>query len=379
MAESLKHQFGPEIPKNIAAMLVDVYSEFDAEGFIEQVLVDYEGLELKGRALHIAHVLRDYLPSKYSEAINVLVDSLGAKLERTDYFGMSPFLYFPHVLFVSEFGLDHFEESMNAQYELTQRFSAEFSIRAFIEKYPEKTMKRLGIWALDSDVHIRRLASEGTRPRLPWAQRLPSFQKDPAPVLEILEILKDDPELFVRRSVANNLNDIGKDHPQILVDVAERWMVDASEDRQWVVRHALRSAVKRADPKALAILGFQPNSKLVIQAENMSPPKPKMGNSVHISFDLHNQDQITQSVMVDFRIHFMKANGKPSPKVFKMKSVTLKPNEIISLGKKVSLAEMSTRKHYPGVHKVDVMLNGVMHELGQFELEPIEQACLSGS
>ncbi|GAA3940742.1 DNA alkylation repair protein [Litoribacillus peritrichatus] len=372
MAEPLKHRFGPEIPEKISAMIVEVYPEFTVNDFLEFCLSDYQALELKARALRIAQGFKATLPDSYPEAIKILVHSLGEKLTKTDDFGMSPFVYFPHVLFVSEYGLEHFEESMAAQYELTQRFSAEFSIRAFIEKYPEDTMARLAEWALDPDVHIRRLASEGTRPRLPWAQRLPIFQKDPQPVLKILELLKDDPELFVRRSVANNLNDIGKDNPQVLVDVAERWMVGASAERQWIVRHALRSAVKRAEPKALAILGYQPSENLEVVSVKITPTKVNKGESVTVCFTLKNNGSLQQSVMADFSIHFVKANGKTSPKVFKMKSLQLGPNEQVTLSKKVSLAEMTTRKHYPGVHKVDVILNGVTHPLGQFELMALE-------
>ena len=162
----------------------------------------------------------------------------------------------PHCFFVAEYGLDHFEPSMQAHYQLTQRFTAEFSIRPFLIKHTEATLARLRQWARDPNEHVRRLVSEGTRPRLPWASRLPAFQADPAPVLALLELLKDDPALYVRRSVANNLNDIGKDHPRVLMQTAQRWMRDATPERAWVVRHALRWAVKQGDPAALKVLGF---------------------------------------------------------------------------------------------------------------------------
>ena len=170
---------------------------------------------------------------------------------------MAAFLYMPHLFFVARHGLDHFEDSMRAQHALTQLFTAEYSIRAFLEKHPGATLARLREWTADPSHHVRRLVSEGTRPRLPWAPRLRAFQKDPRPVLELLELLKDDPELYVRRSVANNLNDIGKDHPALLTAVAKRWLRGASPERRWIVSHALRSAVKRADAGALGALGYR--------------------------------------------------------------------------------------------------------------------------
>ena len=162
---------------------------------------------------------------------------------------------------------------MQAQHELTQRFTAEFSIRPFIERHPEATLARLAQWTQDPSPHVRRLVSEGTRPRLPWASRLRDFQRDPAPVLALLERLKDDPELYVRRSVANNLNDIGKDHPDLLADVARRWLQNASPERRWIVRHALRSAIKRAEPGALSALGYGAAPTLAIERVRIEPKR----------------------------------------------------------------------------------------------------------
>ncbi|MDZ4702003.1 MAG: hypothetical protein SH809_19995 [Rhodothermales bacterium] len=209
MAEPLKNQYGPEIPRKIAGMIAPVYPAFDREGFLQSALDGYEALELLPRGRHIAKALRRHLPDEYPAAIDLLIASLGPKLEGTESFGMAPFLYLPHVFFVMDYGVDHFEPSMRAQYEITQRFSAEYSIRAYLEHHPEATLARLRQWVDDPSPHVRRLVSEGTRPLLPWASRLRAFQRDPSPVIELLELLKDDPELYVRRSVANNLNDIG--------------------------------------------------------------------------------------------------------------------------------------------------------------------------
>lgn len=368
MAEPLKNQFGTEISVTIARMISRVFSAFDQDAFLKDALDGYESLELMPRGRKIAHTLRRHLPGDYEIAVAVLINSIGPKLGQTEDLGMASFLYLPHTCFVAEYGLDHFEISMRAQYELTQRFSAEFCIRPFLEWHPEATLARLKTWTSDPSPHVRRLVSEGTRPRLPWAPRLREFQKDPGPVLALLDLLKDDPELYVRRSVANNLNDIGKDHPLRLVETASRWMMDAPEERRWLVRHALRSAVKRGEPGALAVMGFGEDAQVSIGGSTITPTRVAMGGAVTIAFDMINTDSQQQRVLVDFRVHFIKANGKGHPKVFKLKLVDLKPGQTVRLLKTISLAEMTTRKHYPGTHQVDVIINGSIRELGKFEL-----------
>ena len=257
---------------------------------------------------------------------------------------------------------------MLAQYELTQRFTAEFSIRPFLERYTQETFAQLKQWANDPNVHVRRLVSEGTRPRLPWAPRLKILQKDPSPVLRLLELLKDDPELYVRRSVANNLNDIGKDNPSIFIETANRWMEGATKERCRLVRHALRSAIKRRDTNALKILGFSETAKVSLDKISISPGNPKMGGKVVLSFQLTSTVSHTQDILVDYCVHFMKSNGKTSPKIFKLKTINIKPKESVLLKKSVSLANMTTRKHYPGKHIVDIILNGKLKRLGEFKL-----------
>jgi 3-methyladenine DNA glycosylase AlkC len=373
MAEPLKNRYGPEVPQRIGAMLAAVTPGFDAALFCRDVLADYEARDLMARGQRIAQVMRDHLPASYPDALDRVMASIGPKLATTNSFGMGPFLYLPYVNFVARYGLDHFEPSMAAQHALTQRFTAEFSIRPYLERHPQATLARLHEWADDPSEHVRRLVSEGTRPRLPWASRLREFQRDPAPVLALLERLKDDGSLYVRRSVANNLNDIGKDHPAMLVQVTGRWWRDApagsaGDHRRWLVRHALRSAVKRADPDALALLGFGRQANMELLAPRITPAQLAIGGAVTIGFDLENRTAAAQRVLVDFRVHFVKANGRAAPKVFKLKTVDLAAGQRVSLSRKLSVARMSTRQHYAGRHQVDVMLNGQVMPLGAFEL-----------
>ena len=370
MAEPLKNRFGTDVPATIASMVAAVYPAFPTKAFMRDVLRGYEALELMPRGRHIARALRRHLPPSYPKAVDLLVASAAQPRGRDAGAGLGSFLFMPHCFFVAEFGLEHFEPSMRAQYALTQLFTAEFSIRAFLIHHPQATLARLGQWALDPNEHVRRLVSEGSRPRLPWAPRLPAFQADPRPVLALLELLKDDPALYVRRSVANSLNDIGKDHPDLLARTARRWLADATPERAWVVQHALRFSVKQGDPSALDALGYGKTASVEIRNATINPARAVMGSSINIRFDIHNPRKHTQNLMVDFQVHYIKANGKPKPKVFKLKTLALAPEQSASLKKKLSLAEMTTRKHYPGQHRVDALVNGKAIPLGSFELEP---------
>ncbi|MFZ1502901.1 MAG: DNA alkylation repair protein [Nitrospira sp.] len=368
MAEPLKNSFGADVPRTIGRMIAAVFPRFDQKGFVRSSLDGYDALELMPRAWKIAHQLRRSLPDDYEQAVEILLASLDQKPERTVAQGMGGFLFLPHVFFVAEYGLEHFETSMRAQYVLTQRFTAEFSIRRYLERHQAATLARLTEWSADASEDVRRLVSEGTRPRLPWAPRLRAFQADPRPVLALLERLKDDPSLYVRRSVANNLNDIGKDHPVLLVETATRWMENATEERRWIIRHALRSAVKRGESGALGLLGFGEAARVSVEKVHITPQRPTIGSSVAIACEIANRASLAQRLLVDLRVHYVKANGAQRPKVFKLKQLQLAPRETAQVGKTLLLAQLTTRTHYPGQHAVDVLINGQAYRLGTFEL-----------
>ncbi len=368
MAEPLKNHFGADVPPAIASMIAAVHPSFPVKKFTRDALAGYEPLSLTERGWHIARVLRKHLPEDYPKAVDILVRSSSQPSGRSVGSGMGSFLFMPHCFFVAEYGLSHFDESMAAQHALTQRFTCEFSIRPYLVHHPEKTLARLRQWAADPSEHVRRLVSECTRPRLPWAMRLPAFQVNPSPVIELLELLKDDPALYVRRSVANNLNDIGKDHPDVLANTAKRWLKSASPEREWVVRHALRWAVKQGEPGALKALGFGKVATVEVLNPETTPKRPSIGGKVTISFDLHNPLKSAQDLMVDFQIHYIKANGTARAKVFKLKTLALPGGATAQLSKSVSLKEMTTRKHFAGLHRVDVIVNGQTMPLGEFEL-----------
>jgi 3-methyladenine DNA glycosylase AlkC len=238
-----------------------VYPELDEKAFQRTALNGLKPLSIMQRGQHLAKALRQHLPKRYEQAVRILLRSLTPPLTGTEDLGLAVFFYLPHVSFVATYGLDPthndgrdpFETSMLAQYELTKRFSAEFSIRPFLIRWPERTLAQLQQWTSDSDPHVRRLCSEGTRPRLPWARRIPAFIKDPHPVLPILEALRDDADLYVRRSVANHIGDIAKDHPRLAFDLCERWLEGATTERKWLLRHAVRHPAKKGVKAAVRI------------------------------------------------------------------------------------------------------------------------------
>lgn len=367
MAEPLKNSFGPEVPRTLAELMSAAHPGFDTDGFVAAALDGYEPLELTPRARQVAHALRSFLPTEPEEAIELVTRAVEPELERERRKGMDGFVYLPLVFFVAEHGLTCFEASMRAQHVLTRLFTAEFSIRAFLDHEPERTLARLDAWTQDPDVHVRRLVSEGTRSRLPWAPRLARFQADPEPVLALLERLKDDPKLYVRRSVANNLNDIAKDHPDRARAVCRRWMRGASPDRRALVRHALRSLVKAGDEEALAILGLEADSPIVVQAR-IEPLEVRIGDKVRVELRLRNPDDTARAVAVDLRVHFVGANGALRPKVFKGVEAELAPGETRTARRTISLRQHTTRKHYPGAHRVELLVNGDTRPGGTFRL-----------
>lgn len=369
MAEPLKNFFDARLIASIAAEVGRAHPSLNQQRFVADGLDGLEALPLLARGEHLGQVLHRHLPSDYERAARVLIDSLPAEpTPREGAPAMAPFRYLPHVCFVARFGLDHFEASMQALYELTQRFTAESSIRPFLVRYPEATYERLLLWARDPNVHVRRLVSEGTRPRLPWAPRLRDFQTEPAPVLGLLELLKDDPERYVQRSVANNLNDIAKDHPDRVVEACWRWRQAASEGRSWIVRHALRSLVKRAHPGALELVGAGRRPKVSVESVEVSPARPRLAERVAVRFELASTGRTEQALLVDYVVHFVKANGARRPKVFKLRRLKLPARASVRLEARLSFVDLTTRKHYRGRHAIELLVNGVRFPLCEFDV-----------
>jgi 3-methyladenine DNA glycosylase AlkC len=370
MADALKTFFSPALVSRLAADLARAHPTFPARAFARDASKGLDALELLDRGRHIARALGAHLPASYPDAVEVLLRSLGPEHRGDELVGagMAPFFYLPHLLFVADRGLDHFDLSMRAQYELTKRFSAESSIRPYIARDPERVMSVLREWAKDPNPHVRRLVSEGTRLRLPWAQRVAWLDAHPDRVLALVELLKDDPSTMVRRSVANNLNDLGKVHPDLLVRTASAWLEEGGADRRRLVEHGLRSIVKRGNRPALRLLGYGTKPSVAVERVVFVPSRVRIGGRVVMHFVLRSTARSPQDLLVDVAVHFVKARGATSAKVFKVRRLALAARARQSLKAAFSLAVHTTRVPQPGTHAVDVIVNGHTMPAGSFDV-----------
>lgn len=350
--------FNPKSIGGLAKGIQQAHGDFNADAFTKEIVDQLGELSYSERIELITGTLEAYLPSDPAISIDILIRALPPEMPSSGEASFRGFIIVTLTRYVSRNGLEHFDLSMRALYEMTKRFTAEWDIRPFIVKYPEQTLKLLKDWLTDPNMHVRRLVSEGTRTRLPWGMRLKMFIDDPYPVLDLLEYLKDDPELYVRRSVANNLNDIAKDHPELVVETLTRWQQNASEGTQWVIKHATRTLIKDGHNEALALLGFDPNVKAELRDLKLNTDLIHMGDTLEFSATLSLQEKAAKDLVVDYVIYFMKANGKLAPKVFKLKTLKAKPGEPIQLSKRHAIKPITTRKYYAGKHELGILVNG---------------------
>lgn len=350
MAEKLKDLFfQTSFFETFAQEISNVYSEFNKSKFMDLVLDNnWEQKELKEKMRHVTECLYLTLPEDYPTALEIL------KKVAPGIRGFEG-MVFPD--FVECYGMDHWDISLPALREFNQCCSSEFAIRLFIKKDQKKAMNHMYLWAEDEEPHVRRLASEGCRPRLPWAMALPALKNDPSPILPILEKLKSDESESVRRSVANNLNDISKDNPQVTLDICERWY-DESENVNKIVKHACRGLLKSGNKRAMLLFGFADPQNLHIKNFKFDQDRLSIGDDIKFSFDLQVKTQKACKVRLEYIVYFVKANGKLSNKVFQIKEMEYKPG-VFGISKKHSFQDQSTRKHYPGEHFISIIVNGV--------------------
>ncbi|VAW42911.1 DNA alkylation repair enzyme [hydrothermal vent metagenome] len=362
-----KDYFDAGLAQQMAGQIRAVHPQFPSDKFVSQIVPQLDGLEMKARTVVFVQALRDHLPAGFANGWAVLDAALGAELTEEGGMFNDGWHYWPIAHFIEVYGLEDFDVGVHAMREITKRHTAEFAIRPFLIHHQEKMLEILHGWAEDDNAHVRRLVSEGTRPRLPWAGRLYQFIEDPSPTLALLEKLKDDPSEYVRRSVSNHLNDIAKDHPQLVVETCRRWWQDGSAERRWIVKRALRTLVKEGDPDALAVLGFGP-PQIELQDFSLSPQIFQLGGKLNLAFTLCSTMDDEQNLVIDFVIHFVKANGKTSGKVFKLKTAVLSPNQSLTIQKSHPIRPITTRKYYPGTHWVKIQVNGQIVGERSFEL-----------
>jgi 3-methyladenine DNA glycosylase AlkC len=364
----LRDVFNPTAVEQLADGIVRVWPAFDRAGFVATINNQLDALNFGGRNVLIRDTLRAYLPPAFPEAVQILLDALGPEIPDCELSGFDRFTVMSQNDFVAAYGLEHLDLSLRALYELTKRFTAEGAIRAFLQRYPESTLARLAEWATDPNCHVRRLVSEGTRPRLPLAPRLRAFVKDPRPVLELLELLKADPVLMVRRSVANNLNDIAKDHPDLVVATLTRWKQAGDPGTEWIIGHAARTLLKQGHTGALALLGYPSETNISVASLQLNQTSVRMGEHLVFAVEIQSAADAPQNLMIDYVVHHRKANGKLAPKVFKLAKKRLNPRETLHLSKSHAFRLLSTRVYYPGRHAIELQINGQRWGWQAFEL-----------
>jgi len=373
MPEPLKNLYSRALIENMGRHLKRVSPSFDAAAFIHQASTGLGALELKERAAQIRVALDACLPADLEAAIDIMLASLhpedNVELSSVsmDDRGIRGWAIMPMSDLVGVRCDEAFDAALYAQKEMTKRFSSEFGIRHLIIQDQDKAMTALVDWADDPNYHVRRLASEGSRPRLPWAMQLPAFIHNPAPSLPILDKLKNDPTEYVRRSVANHLNDIAKDNPDTTAEICAEWMQNATPHRKKLIRHALRTLVKQGHASALETLGFG-EAEIALSPLRVQTPVVQFGEALEFDSVICSTAKQQQKLAIDFIVHWRKANGETAPKVFKLKTVTLAPGERISVSKRHPIRPISTRKYYPGQQAVELQINGKAYGQSVFEL-----------
>ncbi|MFN8436293.1 MAG: hypothetical protein U0V72_01545 [Cytophagales bacterium] len=337
-----------------------VYPDFNTELFLEHLTENFSKLGFKERINYVTEQLNRQLPKDFLSALSILMKSLGNELNSDTDFSKADFVHLSIGLYIRENGIDYIQESLDALKELTKRFSSEFDVRVLIEKYEYQTLEFLKNCTQDSNVHVRRWASEGARPMLPWGQKLHKFVTDPSPILPILDLLKSDSSTYVTRSVANSLNDISKNHPEIVLTTINRWLHSEKSISYLVAKHALRTLVKKGNIEALQILGFSNTSEVHVDLQ-LEKEMVQLGSDVLIHVTVQNISEKTHKYEISYVVHFLRANNKHNQKVFKLKSESIQPNQIIQISKKVSFKQLSTRKIYIGIQKISVQINGVQY------------------
>lgn len=353
----MKDGLGVHAVKRIAKSVALVVPGFNAKAFQRDAERGLDELELKARVHHLIAVLHRHYDLPFKKLSKYLQDLPEVWDRGSAVDNKAGFAAWPLIDYVAIHGLQHPKEALQTLEKLTPMFSAEFAIRPFIQQHTDLTYTKLLEWCEHPSEHVRRLASEGSRPRLPWGMRLPQFIKNPEPLIGILEQLKADESLYVRRSVANNLNDISKDNPEWMINLCESWLADSNEHTDWIVKHALRSLVKAGDVRVFPLLGYAAKPNVIVNDITLDKKRIAVGDSVGFSCTITGGKK-AQNLVVDYVVYFMKANGKLASKVFKLKNIMLAANETMAITKTHSFKPITTRRYYAGMHQLAIQVNG---------------------
>ncbi|WP_207429463.1 DNA alkylation repair protein [Pedobacter sp. SYSU D00535] len=362
----LKDLYSPGFYNRFTHVMEELLPAFDRQEFLNRIFTEeFQAMELKERMRHTTHVLGGFFPADFSDSV-MLIRSIIQKLKALGFRGESiEFMFLPD--FIEVYGINHPDESIQAFEFITQFISCEFAIRPFLIKYEEETLRRMKIWSLHTNHHVRRFASEGTRPRLPWAMAVPRLKKEPALILEILDNLKNDPSEYVRRSVANSLNDVSKDHPTTVLQLAQKWK-GKSQETDALLKHACRTLLKQGNPTVLSLYGLDSNN-LILDNFKILTPSVKMGGDLQFSFSVANQGERQQTVRIEYILYFKRRKNQFSKTVFKVSERVLKSGEQITIVRKHSFKPITTRRYYGGEQRLSVVINGRESSVAKIELE----------
>ncbi|TNE57123.1 MAG: DNA alkylation repair protein [Bacteroidetes bacterium] len=365
MPEPLKNIYNAGFFDQMTDFLQQVYPSFDSTAFLGDIYDnEWESRELKQRMRHVANILNRHLPADYTRAVAVLLDLTNLLEAQDDRYSFA-YMFMPD--YIEQFGLEDFDTSIRAMERITRFASCEFAVRPFILHQPERMLAQMLHWSEHPDEGVRRFASEGCRPRLPWAMALPTLQKDPAPILPILENLKNDPSEFVRRSVANNLNDISKDNPTTAFALAKQWK-GHSKNTDWIIKHGCRTLLKQGEPEVLALFGFGHSNNIEVDSFEVRTPVVSPHEPLEFTFTLRNTGQNAMPVRLEYGLYFRKANGSLSRKVFQISERHYAGGSATVVSRRQSFKPITTRKYYPGLHQVSLIVNGQEQAKASFEL-----------
>jgi len=366
MAEALKHVYSKDFFIKFLSSWKKINPKVEPTLFLDKIYTkDWEALELKERMSKIAITLSLFLNSDFKKAANELKTLTHQLL--IDGFSKDSFEFMFIPEFIEKNGIDDLDISLDAMGTITQFTSCEFAIRPFIIRYSKDCMAQMLIWSKAKDESLRRFSSEGCRPRLPWAMALPHFKKDPTPILAILENLKNDSSLFVRKSVANNLNDISKDNQDLILTILKKWK-GKSKNTDWIVKHACRTLLKAGNPVAMKLFGYAAANQYQLKSHQLNTENVKMNSSLNFEFAIENTSNKPITLRLEYGIDFLKANGKQNRKVFMISERELKPKESIQMSKKHKIKPISTRKYYEGDHGLALIINGIEQSKAIFQL-----------
>lgn len=365
MPSLLKDLYSPDFYHSFSNILAKVLPNFEKELFQKSIFdINWEQRELKDRMKHTSAVLSHFFPKDFEKASKT-IEQLTSELAQSELKNKAlELMFIPE--YIEKYGLNHFEISAKLFETVTPLTSCEFAVRPFIIQYDGRMLEQMFQWSLHENFHVRRLATEGCRPRLPWAIALPKFKKDPSPILPILKNLKNDTSEYVRRSVANNINDIAKDNPQITIEIAKKWK-GKNPETDAIVKHACRTLLKQGNPEILEIFGLN-HAGIELKYFNVVSPKVQIGKSLQFNFAVLNSSNSPMLLRMEYAIYFKRQNGTHAKKVFKISERQIQSGETMALTRKQSFKPITTRKYYAGDHRISIIINGKEMDVLEFEL-----------